>query len=36
MGHPLQIVGNILSGNARIGGVGSMGIDFCNGEYPAA
>ena len=28
----LQVVGNTISGNAISGGVGGMGIDFCNGE----
>ena len=28
----LQVVGNTISGNAKSGGVGGMGIDFCDGE----
>lgn len=30
----LQVVGNTVSGNAKFGGVGGMGIDFCDGELP--
>ena len=31
----LQVVGNTISGNCISGGVGGLGIDFCDGEVVA-